>query len=121
MSNVAAILLALVAASCIAAGDCKIGRRLPAPRARVTPQDAAAPPLYTNAWAVEVEGGEKVADELAAKYGFINKGQVSWKFCKLSIMHTVLCADLFETVSSFLKCGCVVCSSLNRYCMHACS
>ena len=40
------------------------------------PRDAAAPPLYTNAWAVEVEGGEKVVDELAAKYCFINKGQV---------------------------------------------
>ena len=70
MSNAAAVFLwVAVAAACIAAGDCRIGRG-PAP------QDAAASPLYTNTWAVEVEGGEKVADALAAKYGFTNKGKV---------------------------------------------
>ena len=34
-------------------------------------------PVYTNSWAVEVEGGGSDADALAAKYGFINKGSVS--------------------------------------------
>ena len=35
------------------------------------------PPAYTNSWAVQVEGGSSAAEALAAKYGFINKGQVS--------------------------------------------
>ena len=34
-------------------------------------------PVYTNSWAVEVEGGRSDADALAAKYGFVNKGTVS--------------------------------------------
>lgn len=34
-------------------------------------------PSYTNAWAVEVEGGKQRADAVAKKYGFENKGQVS--------------------------------------------
>ena len=73
MSNAAAVFLwVAVAAACIGAGDCRIGR--------ATPQDAAAPPLYTNTWAVEVEGGEKVAAALAAKYGFTNKGKVCREF-----------------------------------------
>ena len=32
---------------------------------------------YTNSWAVSVKGGSSAADQLASKYGFINKGQVS--------------------------------------------
>ena len=36
----------------------------------------APKPLYTNSWAVEIEGGHSVAENLAVKYGFINKGQV---------------------------------------------
>jgi hypothetical protein len=35
-----------------------------------------APPVYTNVWGVEVDGGRRAADALAEKYGFINKGQV---------------------------------------------
>jgi len=31
---------------------------------------------YSNSWAVLVEGGPMVAEELARKYGFINHGQV---------------------------------------------
>ena len=33
--------------------------------------------MYTNSWAVEVNGGKEVADNIARKHGFINKGQVS--------------------------------------------
>ena len=33
--------------------------------------------VYSNSWAVEVRGGHHVADALAKKHGFINKGQVS--------------------------------------------
>lgn len=32
---------------------------------------------YSDSWAVEVSGGEAKARELAAKHGFIFKGQVS--------------------------------------------
>lgn len=32
--------------------------------------------LYSNSWAVEVSGGYSVANEIAKKHGFINKGQV---------------------------------------------
>ncbi len=32
---------------------------------------------YINSWAVAVEGGAEAADQLAAKYGFANLGQVT--------------------------------------------
>lgn len=44
--------------------------------------------LYTNTWAVHVPGGPEVADQVAAKHGFINNGHVSatlslyFKFCR---------------------------------------
>jgi len=31
---------------------------------------------YSNSWAVEVKGGHEVAEQLARKHGFINRGQV---------------------------------------------
>ena len=31
---------------------------------------------YSNSWAVEVKGGQEVAEQLARKHGFINHGQV---------------------------------------------
>ena len=33
--------------------------------------------LFSNSWAIEVKGGSGVADHLAEKHGFINKGLVS--------------------------------------------
>ena len=33
--------------------------------------------LFTDLWAVHVEGGVKIANEVARRHGFINKGQVS--------------------------------------------
>lgn len=41
---------------------------------RALPHDA--PLVYANVWAVEVDGGKEEADALAAKYQFVNKGQV---------------------------------------------
>ena len=40
-------------------------------------RDRDSPPVYTNTWAVEVEGGETEAEALAAKLGFNYIGQVS--------------------------------------------
>lgn len=33
---------------------------------------------FSNSWAVEIHGGLEVADDVAKKHGFINKGQVSF-------------------------------------------
>lgn len=33
-------------------------------------------PRYLNSWTVEVRGGRNVADDLARKHGFVNRGQV---------------------------------------------
>ena len=38
--------------------------------------------LFSNSWAVEIKGGPDVADMLARKHGFANRGQVS--VCVLS-------------------------------------
>ena len=54
-------MLAAVSAVCVAAAAGRTG----------------SPPLYTNSWAVQMDGGPSAAETLAAKYGFINKGQVS--------------------------------------------
>lgn len=32
--------------------------------------------VFSNSWAVEVKGGSYIADQLAKKHGFINKGLV---------------------------------------------
>lgn len=32
--------------------------------------------LYTDSWAVEINGGRHTADKLAKKHGFINAGEV---------------------------------------------
>ena len=42
-------------------------------------------PVYTNSWAVKVEGGHSAADSLAAKHGFINKGQVKYYVHRLGL------------------------------------
>ena len=34
---------------------------------------------FSNSWAVEIHGGLEVADDLAKKHGFINKGQVGFR------------------------------------------
>ena len=35
-------------------------------------------PRYSNDWAVEVNGGVEIANQLAAKLGFVNMGQASF-------------------------------------------
>lgn len=32
--------------------------------------------IFTNSWAVQINGGHDLADRIAASHGFINKGQV---------------------------------------------
>lgn len=32
--------------------------------------------LFSNSWAVEVRGGSNVAEQVARRHGFVNKGQV---------------------------------------------
>lgn len=33
--------------------------------------------VYTNAWAVQIDGGPEEADRIAREHGFINHGNVS--------------------------------------------
>ena len=40
-------------------------------------RDAVKNPVYSNDWAVEVHGGQEVADEIASAQGFINIGKVT--------------------------------------------
>ena len=39
-------------------------------------ESVAAPPSYSNDWAVQVQGGLQAAQKLATAAGFINMGQV---------------------------------------------
>ena len=36
--------------------------------------------LYSNTWAIEVEGGEEEANRIAEKYGYMNLGKVRESF-----------------------------------------
>ncbi|CDQ63233.1 unnamed protein product [Oncorhynchus mykiss] len=37
--------------------------------------------VYTNTWAVHIEGGPQEADRIARKHGFINHGNAKWLKC----------------------------------------
>ena len=39
--------------------------------------ELSAGALFTDLWAVHVNGGDEVANEVARRHGFINRGQVS--------------------------------------------
>ena len=63
--------------------------------------------MWSNSWAVEIRGGRDKADQIAAKYDFINLGPVS---CHISLtqtaIHLVIIAivhsiDLISWVSMF--------------------
>ena len=69
MNSVTGFLFAALVATCIAIVSS-------------TPKDAPKL-LYTNSWAVEIEGGHSAAESLAVKYGFINKGQVIYNVAQL--------------------------------------
>ncbi|KAJ3656722.1 hypothetical protein Zmor_015772 [Zophobas morio] len=43
-------------------------------------------PLYSNEFAVHIPDGNEVADEIAAKHGFVNRGQVSRSLYIYSIL-----------------------------------
>ena len=40
-------------------------------------EEATEGKLYSNSWAVEVVGGDEVADVIASRHGFTNMGRVS--------------------------------------------
>ena len=44
---------------------------------RVPSNEGREQVLYAEEWAVEIDGGEAVAQQLAEKYGIANRGQVS--------------------------------------------
>lgn len=46
-------------------------------------------PRYLNSWAVEVRSGRNVADDLARKHGFVNRGQVSiwYRYVHMQSLH----------------------------------
>ena len=61
-----------------------------------TPKDAPKL-LYTNSWAVEIEGGHSAAESLAVKYGFINKGQVIYQLIIRTHCMIYTAAQTFST------------------------
>ena len=46
---------------------------------------------YTNSWAVKIEGGDEVANEIAETHGFINRGQVRWFMLNATLLQH--CSD----------------------------
>ena len=56
--------------------------------------------VFSNSWAVEVKGGSYLADQLAEKHGFINKGLVRMKH-GLHLDHTCnKCYGLIGLISA---------------------
>lgn len=45
--------------------------------------------IYSNEFAVHIPDGNDAAEEIASKYGFINKGQVRNIVCMLLLMHNL--------------------------------
>lgn len=41
------------------------------------PKRADAAEVYSNAWAVQIDGGPEEADRIAREHGFVNHGNVS--------------------------------------------
>jgi hypothetical protein len=49
-------------------------------------------PLYSNEFAVHIPEGNDVADEIATKHDFVNRGQVSHRFVQSLFIHrSTLC------------------------------
>lgn len=42
--------------------------------------------LYTDSWAVEINGGRRIADKIAKKHGFINAGEVRTTCCARAVL-----------------------------------
>ena len=49
--------------------------------ARAVEEEEERKNIYTNSWAVEIVGGDEVANRIAEKHGFNNIGQVSMVLC----------------------------------------
>ena len=49
--------------------------------ARAVEEEEERKNIYTNSWAVEITGGDEVANRIAEKHGFNNMGQVSMVLC----------------------------------------
>ncbi len=49
--------------------------------------------IYTNSWAVQIDGDSEMADAIAASHGFINKGQVREREGEREIEGRDVCSD----------------------------
>ena len=58
--------------------------------------------IYTNHWAVRINGGPDFADHIADKYGYRNMGQVClhWFLFKLSCLH--LSGVIFGSIDYYM-------------------
>ena len=68
------LLCALVVSMLVLCGA-SVGQEGPGPLAGDADQR-----LFTDQWAVHIEGGDPVADLIAQRHGFINLGKVSQEF-----------------------------------------
>lgn len=59
------------------------------------PQPSIGQTVYTNTWAVHIEGGEEEADRIAKKHGFVNHGNVFGDYYHFR-HHTVVKRSLSE-------------------------
>lgn len=59
------------------------------------PQPSIGQTVYTNTWAVHIEGGEEEADRIARKHGFVNHGNVFGDYYHFR-HHTVVKRSLSE-------------------------
>lgn len=55
-----------------------LGRLTGTVRARTPAQKELSTVRYTTSWAVQVEGGKELADQVASRCGFVNLGKVFW-------------------------------------------
>lgn len=50
--------------------------------------------VFTNHWAVRITGGQEQADKIAAKYGYINLGQVMTHLISVDLLLDYCCCEL---------------------------
>ena len=75
MANISFVVLALsLVTATFPAG--RASRAPNTPPSEEAIDGARTGPRYLNSWAVEVVGGKEMANDLARKHGFVNRGQV---------------------------------------------
>ena len=75
MANISFVFLALsLVATTFPAG--RAGHAPSNPPSKEAIAGARTGPRYLTSWAVEVVGGNEMANNLARKHGFVNRGQV---------------------------------------------